>query len=175
MKTLLLALVAAPLSAQVVHTKPAASGGAAAGGANIAAIAPAPQPVYGVQSNNFYVPPGMALYGNLPVVVLPDGRVFADFGRGYEQVIRSCASVVNTYGVVQPSPVAQPTVVQPTISQPTIAQPMPYTPPVPNQQTASQQMLPQEANAQVLASQSALVNSQACWTGNGRGLVYVAR
>jgi hypothetical protein len=171
MKTLLLMLIAAPLAAQVVHTRPAASGGAA-GGATIAAIAP-PPPAY-VAPTNFYVPPGMALYGNLPVVVLADGRVFADFGRGFEQIVRSCATAPS-YGYSQPAPVVQPTVVQPTVTQPTISQPMPYTPPVPNQQTASQQMLPPQQNAQVLASQSTLVNSQACWTGNGRGLVYVAR
>jgi hypothetical protein len=171
---LVLALAAAPIGAQVVHTRPAAAvGGAAASAPAIAAIAPPPQTVY-LSGSNFYVPQGMVLYGSLPVVVLPDGRVYADFGRGYEQVIRSCAAVYGNYTVVQPQPVIQPTVVQPTVVQPGVSQPLPYTPPVPNQQTASQQMLPQP-NPQVLASQSTLVNSQACWTGNGRGLVYVAR
>jgi hypothetical protein len=167
---LILGVLTAPLGAQVVHTRAAVSGGAVAG--NVAGIAPTPQPVY-LAPGSLFVPPGMALYGNLPVVVLTDGRVFADFGRGYEQVIRNCATIVN-YSVF-PTPVVQPTVVQPTITQPTISQPLPYTPTVPNQQTASQQMLPQQGNGQVLASQSTLVNSQACWTGNGAGLVYVAR
>jgi hypothetical protein len=167
-------LLAAPLGAQVVHTRAASGAAAGSGGGsagNIAAVAPAPQPVY-LAPGNLFVPPGMALYGNLPVVVLTDGRVFADFGRGYEQVIRSCASVVN-YSAF-PNPVVQPSVVQPTVVQPTITQPLPYNPTLPNQQTASQQMLQQQSNAQ-LASQSTLVNSQACWTGNGAGLVYVAR
>ncbi len=173
MKTLLLLLAAVPIGAQVVHTRPASgAAGVAASAPRVAAIAPAPQPVI-VAPGNFLVPPGMALFANLPVVVLADGRVFADFGRGYEQIVRSCVSVVNS-GFVANAPVVQPTVVQPTVVQPTISQPMPYTPPVPNQQTASQAMLPQQNNA-VLASQSTLVNSQACWTGNGQGLVYIAR
>jgi hypothetical protein len=170
---LILGVLAAPLGAQVVHTRAgAAAGGVAATGQRVAAIAPAPQPVY-LAPGNLYVPPGMALYGNLPVVVLTDGRVFADFGRGYEQVIRSCNTVVN-YSVF-PNPVVQPSVVQPTVTQPTISQPLPYNPTLPNQQTASQQMLPQQSNTQVFAGQSTIVNSQACWTGNGSGLVYIAR
>jgi len=166
------AVAAAPIAAQVVHTRAGGADGAAGSGANIAAIAPAPQPIY-LPARNLYVPAGMALYGNLPVVVLTDGRVFADFGRGYEQVINSCTSVVN-YSVF-PTPVLQPAVVQPTVVQPTITQPLPYNPTLPNQQTASQQMLQQQVNTQVFAGQSTVVNTQACWTGNGAGLVYVAR
>jgi hypothetical protein len=121
---------------------------------------------------NVFVPQGMALYGNLPVVVLTDGRVFADFGRGYEQIVNRCTTVVNTS--VFPTPVVQPSVVQPTVVQPTISQPQPYTPPVPNQQTASQQML-QQTNGQPFAGQSNFVNTQACWTGSNAGLVYIWR
>jgi hypothetical protein len=50
-----------------------------------------------------------------------------------------------------------------------VSQPLPYTPPVPNQQTASQQML----NPQALAIQSTLVNRQSSWGANGRGQVYI--
>jgi hypothetical protein len=66
----------------------------------------------------------------VPAIVTNDGRVFANFGFGYEQVFRSCAG-----GVVvgQPSVVAGNGLVL-TPQAPT------YTQPVPNQQTASQLM-----------------------------------
>ena len=38
---------------------------------------------------SFFAPPGSFL-ANVPVVALPDGRVFADFGRGFEQIVRGC-------------------------------------------------------------------------------------
>jgi hypothetical protein len=66
----------------------------------------------------------------VPAVVTSDGRVFANFGYGFEQVHRSCSSVVV---VGQPSVIAgNGFVLSP--QAPT------YTQPVPNQQTASQQM-----------------------------------
>jgi hypothetical protein len=66
----------------------------------------------------------------VPAVVTSDGRVFANFGYGFEQVYRSCASAVV---VGQPTVVAGNGVVL-SPQTPT------YTQPVPNQQTASQQM-----------------------------------
>ena len=66
----------------------------------------------------------------VPAVVTNDGRVFANFGYGYEQVYRSCSSVVV---VGQPAVIAGNGVVL-SPAAPT------YTQPVPNQQTASQQM-----------------------------------
>lgn len=66
----------------------------------------------------------------VPAIVTNDGRVFANFGFGYEQVFRSCAS-----GVV----VGQPSVIAGNgfVLAP---QTPTYTQPVPNQQTASQLM-----------------------------------
>jgi hypothetical protein len=167
-------IVSMPLGAQAVH-RPANGRAAAAGaGARVAGIAPPPPVIIAPQFNNgVYVPPGMVLYGNLPIVVMPDGRVYADFGRGYEQVIRSCSSVV-TYSVIQPTVPTQPIVTQPVVTQPGVA-PLPYTPPVPNQQPPSQQMLgqpPQFVSGH--AMQPLNFGSQSCWTTNGHR-VFIAR
>jgi hypothetical protein len=67
----------------------------------------------------------------VPAVVTADGRVFADFGYGFEQVHRSCAAATVMGG--QPKVVAGNGYVL-TPQTPT------YTQPVPNQQTASQQL-----------------------------------
>jgi hypothetical protein len=67
----------------------------------------------------------------VPAVVTADGRVFANFGYGFEQVYRSCATATVVGG--QPKVVAGNGYVL-TPQAPT------YTQPVPNQQTASQQM-----------------------------------
>ena len=66
----------------------------------------------------------------VPAVVLADGRVFANFGYGYEQVFRSCSGAVV---------VGQPAVIggNGVVLSPHAAT---YTQPVPNQQTSSQQM-----------------------------------
>lgn len=66
----------------------------------------------------------------VPAVVLGDGRVFANFGFGYEQVFRSCSGAVV---VGQPAVVGGNGVVL-SPQAPT------YTQPVPNQQTSSQIM-----------------------------------
>jgi hypothetical protein len=66
----------------------------------------------------------------VPAIVTSDGRVFANFGFGYEQVFRSCSSAVV---VGQPAVIAGNGVVL-TPQVPT------YTQPVPNQQTSSQQL-----------------------------------
>jgi hypothetical protein len=69
----------------------------------------------------------------------------------------------------------QPTVVQPSVAQPGIvAGPLPYTPAVPNQQTASQQMLGQ-LTAPVQPQQQVVVPRRACWSTDGRGQVFVGR
>lgn len=138
--------------------------------ARVAGIAPPPAPV-NPPSNVGGTNP--VFFGNIPVLVFADGRVFADFGRGYEQVVRSCALPVGYNNQVVPSssPV-QPTVVQPTVSQPPIptsAPSLPYTPRVPAQLTASQQMLTQPAQA----SSQTVVNTQSCWAVGATGRVFV--
>jgi len=151
--------------AHVEHGKASASG-------RVAGIAPAPAPIIvnpGVSSGTF-------LTGNLPVIVSPDGRVFADFGRGYEQIVTACGAqqpVIVTN--IQTTNIVQPTVVQPTVAQPGIvAGPLPYTPAVPNQQTASQQMIAR-ASAPAQQQQQIAVGNGTCWTTNGRGQVFISR
>ena len=136
----------------------------------VAGIAPPPTPAPVNPPSNFG-PQGPVFFGNIPVLVFADGRVFADFGIGYEQVVRSCALPVS-YGSPLPSNASpvQPTVVQPTVSQPTIPS-QPYTQPVPNQQTASQQMAGQNTQP----AQQAAVNNQYCWAVGATGRVFVGR
>src|SRR5215208_3114982 len=90
----------------------------------VAGIAPAPQPPPPPSRSQPSRHSGNVFLGAVPVIVFTDGRVFADFGRGYEQVVNVC-SAGNAFvaqspgnGVVQPS-VVQPAVVQPTIPPPT--------------------------------------------------------
>jgi len=148
---------AGALAQHTVHTKAAASG-------RVAGIAPAP----------VISAPGPFLTGSVPIIVSPDGRVFANFGGGFEQVVTACG-MSNGIVVTQSAGLVQPTVVQPTVSQPGIvAGPLPFTPAVPNQQTASQQMLGQAA-APVQGQQQIVVGNRACWSTDGRGQVFVGR
>ena len=157
-----------PVALLAQHTKSTGSG-------RVAGIAPPPAPVVAYPS----AAPGTVFYGNIPIAVLGDGRVFADFGRGYEQVVRTCGLPV-AYGgqvgyggqvtTITASPV-QPIVVQPTVTQPPIGgspPPLPYTPPVPAQQTASQQMAAQITHPGQPV-QPTTINTQSCWAvGAGR-------
>jgi hypothetical protein len=98
--------------------------------------------------------------GGVPVVVLPDGRVFADFGRGYEQIVRSCAAPA-TYGAPVSAAVGPPpAVVQPAAVQPPagVSQPVPYAPPSPVQPTAAQSHM----------------SDLSCWAADSRGQILVA-
>jgi hypothetical protein len=124
--------LASPAIAAAQHTKSEP--------ARIAAIAPppptatvAPRPLirHGYYYGGVYY--GAARYGPVPLVLLADGRAFADFGYGYEQVVEACGSRAS-YGaqVVSPSGANQPGVIQPTVSQPAPGAPS-ITPPVPGQ------------------------------------------
>lgn len=155
-------LLIAPAAAEAQHGKAAAAG-------RVAGIAPAPVA-------NPIVAPGTFLSGTVPVIVSPDGRIFANFGGGFEQVITSCGV---TSGIVvsnvQSAGLIQPAVVQPSVAQPGIVvTPLPYTPAVPNQQTASQQMLGQQT-AGMQPQQQVVVRNRACWSTDGRGQVFVGR
>lgn len=163
---LLVSVAVSPLVAEA-QQPPSTTGG------KVARIAPPPDPAAPANARARRHP---AFFGNLPVVVLSDGRVFADFGRGFEQVVHSCGVPVSFDG--QSSSLVQPTVVQPTVIQPSAAaNPLPYAPPVPPQPTASQQMLPQATQQAQLAqaSRSTLVNTQMCWSNDPRGRVFVGR
>lgn len=176
--------LAAPLSAQVVHTgtTPRTAGGtvvtpapvvAAPAPARIAGIAPAATLVVVSGDEAFFTPlPNNAvIFANIPAFVVPDGRVFANFGNGIQQVIRPCGNLLNTSGELfftntQPA-VAQPVVIQPAAGA---SQPLPFTPNVPNQPTISQQML-----VQSLATGPVIVNTLSCFAANRVGQVFVTR
>jgi hypothetical protein len=97
----------------------------------------------------------------VPALMLADGRVFADFGFGYEPVYRSCSSAVV---VGQPRVIAGNGVVL-SPAAPT------YTQPVPNQQTASQQMATANGTRNVVVSGA----QTACFSSNGAGQIFVYR
>ena len=61
---------------------------------------------------------GGGSYGPVPLLLLTDGRAFADFGYGYRQVIDHCGSTVYNTQIVSASGANQPAVVQPTVRQP---------------------------------------------------------
>jgi hypothetical protein len=121
-------------------------------------------------------PPGSFLIGGVPVLVLPDGRMFADFGYGYEPITRGCGgAVLYVQSVAIP---VQPAVVQPTVAQPTVgvSERLPYTPPVPAQQTASQQMLSQQGSSSVApAARTGFGANSACLGIDPRGQYILAR
>ncbi len=160
-----------PAAAQHIKARPAAP----ASSGRVAGIAPAPQVI--VVQPGFvqpgFVSPAIPFYGSVPVVVFPDGRVFANFGYGYEQVVTACGASPGVV-VVQnfDQSVIQPSVVQPTIAQPSINTPMPYTPSVPAQQTESQRMLGQQARA--VQNGQAYPISRGCWSRDTRGQVFVS-
>jgi hypothetical protein len=165
-------------AAQTVH-KPAASatpanGSTGATAQRIAAIAPPPTVIV-VPNNGVFFAPSGAFLANIPVIALPDGRVFADFGRGFEQIVRGCGSGTAFVTSVLPAP-AQPAVIQPAVVQPpvVVTQPVPYNPPIAGQQIVSQP-LNGMTGAQVIAGQSTIINPGACWALSERGQVFVFR
>jgi hypothetical protein len=94
----------------------------------------------------------------IPAVLMSDGSIFANFGHGYEPVLRSCSNVVVVGGPIQKVgaggiPLGQ-------------ANAMPYTQPVPNQMTAAQQMM---ANGHQLSGPAQL----SCFNRDAAGRVFV--
>ena len=77
----LLALVATVAESQTQRQRIIVAPNGPARVAGIAPPPPPPQQVYGV---------GETVFGNVPAIVLGDGRVLADFGYGYEQIARPC-------------------------------------------------------------------------------------
>jgi len=97
----------------------------------------------------------------MPVVLMSDGTIFANFGFGFERVARACSS---TLVVGQPTVVASNGVVLSQPKQPT------YTQPVPNQQTASQTVV--NGSQQTTLSVPA---QRACFNRDVSGRVFVYR
>lgn len=96
----------------------------------------------------------------VPAVLMSDGSIFANFGFGYEPVVRSCNAVVVVRGPVQR--IGSNGVV---LGQ---SNALPYTQPVPNQMTASQQMI---ANGHRLSGPA----QTSCFARDGAGRIFVYR
>jgi hypothetical protein len=156
-------------SAQRTRHEPTQATGAAA--PRVATIAPAP-PERLVFPRRSYGHAGFR--DDLPILLMADGRVFADFGRGFEQVVRSCTlpGGYSSSQIVSPSGLQQPVVVQPTVTQPVApgVERVPYTPPVPAQQTPSQQMA---ARGGQLTPQG--LGNQSCWAMSQTGRIFIAQ
>lgn len=99
----------------------------------------------------------------VPAILMSDGSVFANFGFGYEPVYRSCSGAVV---VGEPTVVAGNGVVLSQQQRPT------YTQPVPNQQTASQQLAQSNLSRPVVVSGAAQAS---CFSRDGAGRVFVYR
>jgi hypothetical protein len=148
----------------------AAQNPAPASAGRIAVIA-SPPTVTPVNSPSSFGPQGSLWFANIPILVFADGRVFADFGYGYEHVARSCAlstSYVLTNGIPLQPTVVQPTVVQPSVPTSTLTMPAtqpPVTPTVTQPMTAPS----------IQPAQGVSLNSQACWAVDNTGRVFVGR
>jgi len=148
----------------------AAQNPAPASGGRIAGIAPAPAVVL-VNAPSNPGPRTLVWFTNIPIVVFADGRVFTDFGYGYEQVARPCAlsvSFVLTNGIPLQPTVVQPAVVQPSVPTSTLT--LPATQP-PVQPTVTQPM----TAPSIQPAQGMSLNSQACWAVDNSGRVFVGR
>ena len=98
----------------------------------------------------------------VPVVLMSDGSVFANFSFGFEPVARPCAATVV---VGEPTVIASNGHVLSRPQQPT------YTQPVPNQQTQSQQMLATPQQQRTLS----VYAQRACFNRDQSGRVFVSR
>ena len=143
---------------------------AQASAGRIAGIAPPPA-IAPANPSSSLGPQTLVWLTNIPIFVFADGRVFADFGYGYEHVARSCAlslSYVLTNGIPLQPTVVQPSVVQPSVPTSTLTLPAtqpPITPTV-TQLTTAPSTPPAEGVS---------LNSQACWAVDNSGRVFIGR
>jgi len=145
------------------HPEPASAG-------RIAGIAPPPAVALVNPPSSFGLQ-SLVVFVNIPIFVFADGRVFADFGYGYEHVARSCAlsvSYVLTNGVPLQPTVVQPSVVQPSVPTSTLT--MPATQP-PVQPTVTQPMTAPSFQP----AQGVPLNTQSCWVVDNNGRVFIGR
>lgn len=176
----LLAIVTAGASAQGRHTSPHA--GRIAGIAAPPAQASQPVVYPGQYGSPYYSAPYPAapVVASIPVVLMPDGRIFADFGYGYEPVLRSCAAAAVTYAA-PPAQYSPPNYATPSYSVPSYDTPA-FSQPAPAQPTAADQMLagmqraqqPAQASPTPVRTTSAPVIAS-CWATDAYGRVMVVR
>jgi hypothetical protein len=100
----------------------------------------------------------------VPAILMSDGTVFANFGFGFEPVLRSCSgvAVVGQSNVIGGNGVV--------LYQP---KPPTYTQPVPNQQTASQQMVSAQRGGSVTVAGQA--GQLACFGRSASGGFFAYR
>ena len=138
----------------------------------VAGIAPAPAQAP-MNSGSSFAAPLTFLFGNIPVTVFRDGRVFADFGLGWEEVARSCTLPVS-YGVpgISAPPLIQPVVLQPTPIQPAI-QPTSVPWPTPAPVTLPANYAQAQAQNGLPVQYVARTGTQACWAIGPAGQVFI--
>jgi len=145
----------------------------------VAGIAPPPP---ATQPTNTGAASSQLMSGSVPVLVTADGRIFANFGYGYEPVIRACgyhpaASAAPSY---RPSnvPSGQTAAAQSSYTPPTY-QPSTFGPgntqPAPAQPTASEHMLPQGYAPPNPGAGQERAGSTACYTTDPRGQIIIVR
>lgn len=124
-----------------------------------------PQPTVIVVQPSPIVYPGQTVFPRQPVystlvpaVVMNDGSIYADFGYGYEPVMRGC-QVVTTFQPGQPKVFASNGVVIPSAAQVPSA-----LPPVPNQLESQRRQVTLSAPAQ-----------SSCYSRDASGRVFVYR
>jgi hypothetical protein len=156
----------------------AASAAQAQSKPRVAGIAPPPpaQTTAGAANSS------SVMYGSVPVLVTADGRIYANFGYGYEQVIRSCGfhPAASSTPAYRPSnvPSNQSAGAQPSTTPPTY-QPSTFGPgntqPAPAQPTESERMLPQGYAPPNAGAGQQRAGSTACYTTDPRGQIIVIR
>ena len=145
----------------------------------LAGIAPAPRPTQPAPDASAN---GLPVVYSTPVLVTADGRIFANFGYGYEQVVRSCGNHQSVTGPsgYQPSTVPSQTAgAASSESTPPTYQPSTFGPantqPAPAQPTASERMLPQGYAPPNTGASQQRAGSTACYTTDPRGHIIVFR
>ena len=154
----------------------------------VAGIAPAPAQAP-MNSGSSFARPLTFLFGNIPVTVFRDGRVFADFGLGWEEVTRSCTlpasygvyGVPASYGVYGVPGLSAPSLIQPVALQPTPIQPaiQPTPTPWPTPPPPSVSLPPNYAQTQaqngLAVEYTPRPGGQACWAIGPAGQVFIGR
>lgn len=186
------AIIAAMIVAASAHIAAAQGRHVNPHAGRVAGMAPAPaaapQPVYprrygaGAYGTPVYGGGyGSPVVASIPVVLMPDGRIFADFGYGYEPVLRSCATAAAPVAyTTAPTQYSPPAYAAPTYSVPSYG-PQPFDQPAPAQPTAADQMLgahlgqpsAQPAPGAGRAVQRPVIS--ACWATDAYGRVFVVR
>ena len=122
-------------------------------------VKPAPVPT----ADPFFLPAQPVAFNLVPAILMSDGTVWANFGFGFEPVVRSCGSVV----VTQPAVMAGNGALITQPAAPTYMQPAPV------QKTASQQVIAASQNGATV--QTSRVAQLSCFGRDASGRVFVLR